>query len=208
MKKAIIVVVLVGMFTWAVYDFTKSAENANPPTDEATSASEGNEKDGYKIVSQPDSSATQADAPKETREIGLNVGNIAPDFELKTLDGETVQLSDFRGQRVMLNFWASWCPPCRAEMPDMEKFYQNKDVKILAVNLTQTESGIQDVRDFVKEFDLSFPILLDKESNVASTYQIQPIPTSYMINSEGVISFKTLGALNYDLMVQEFEKMR
>ncbi|GAA0489927.1 hypothetical protein GCM10008986_14790 [Salinibacillus aidingensis] len=93
-------------------------------------------------------------------------------------------------------------------MPDMEKFYQNKDVKILAVNLTQTESGIQDVRDFVKEFDLSFPILLDQESNVANTYQIQPIPTSYMIDSEGVISFKTLGALNYDLMVQEFEKMQ
>ncbi|WP_343033610.1 TlpA disulfide reductase family protein [Virgibacillus ihumii] len=70
---------------------------------------------------------------------------ILPGFQLETLEGEKVKLSDFRGNPVMLNFWATWCPPCRAEIPDMEKLHQNKDITILAVNLTKSEANIQNV---------------------------------------------------------------
>lgn len=147
---------------------------------------------------------------KETKntDIGIEVGNIAPDFELATLDGGNIRLSEFRGQPVILNFWATWCPPCRAEMPDMQKLYENKDVVILAVNLIESERRQKDVGNFVKEFSLTFPILLDKDMKVANLYRIQPIPTSFMIDSSGRIQGKSLGALNYESMVQELEKMK
>ncbi|WP_316245041.1 redoxin domain-containing protein [Gracilibacillus massiliensis] len=159
------------------------------------------------IVSKEKEDTSEKDTLSDIQE-GLEVGDEAPDFQLQTLNGETAKLSDYRGQRVMLNFWATWCPPCRAEMPDMEKFYHNKDVEILAVNLAETEASVEDVHDFVEEFGLSFSILLDEGNQAATTYQIRPIPTSYMIDSKGIISYKAYGPLNYEMMETEFEKMQ
>ncbi|WP_164668841.1 TlpA family protein disulfide reductase [Virgibacillus doumboii] len=193
MKKLIFIVIILGMFAWAVYDFASSTDNTAETSKNEATASEGQGE-------------ASGDVDK-TDTVGLNIGDTAPDFQLTTLNGEKVKLSDYRGGPVMLNFWATWCPPCRAEMPDMEKFHQNKDVTILAVNLTKTESGIGDVTDFVNEFDLTFPILMDEQVEVAATYQIQPIPTTYMIDPDGVIRFRAFGAMNYELMVQELEKM-
>ncbi|WP_085992652.1 peroxiredoxin family protein [Oceanobacillus senegalensis] len=140
-------------------------------------------------------------------EVGNTEGDIAPDFELTTLDGENVRLSDYRGKRVMINFWATWCPPCRAEMPDMQKLYEKEDVVILAVNLRSTEKNDEVVIDFVKEYGLSFPIPMDVENEVASMFEVNAYPTSYLIDSEGRIQHKAIGAMNYDKMVQEFENM-
>lgn len=197
MKKGILLVVITGMLGWAIFDFVDSGEDNSADEDnfEVTSETDNQE------ISDPDNS------PDDTAKVGLNQGDIAPDFQLQTLEGEEVKLSDFRGNRVMLNFWATWCPPCRAEMPDMEKFHQDKDVVILAVNLTDTEPTIKQVKDFVNEYSLTFPILLDEVIEVANTYAVQPIPTSFMIDSNGIIQFKTFGPLNYEQMVQEFEKM-
>ncbi|PAV28690.1 alkyl hydroperoxide reductase [Virgibacillus profundi] len=204
MKKTIIIVIVVGMLGWAVYDLILQSNNSAAPDNEVSEqeessfvSSQGNET----VVNEKSETATQA-------AVGLNVGDMAPDFQLQTLAGETTKLSDYLGQRVMVNFWATWCPPCRAEMPDMEKFHQAKDVVILAVNLTETEPNTQQVQNFVNEFNLTFPILLDEEIEVATSYGIRPIPTSFMIDSNGIIQYKALGALNYDLMVQEFEKMK
>src|SRR5690625_1953509 len=100
------------MAGWAIYDFIIKEDAESAMIDE---------------------SSTQTDGENTTdAEFGLERGNLAPDFELETLDGETAKLSDFRGKPVLLNFWATWCPPCRAEMPDMQKFYEDKDVVILA----------------------------------------------------------------------------
>lgn len=197
MKKGILLVVITGMLGWAIFDFVDSGEDNSADEDnfEVTSETDNQE------ISDPDNSLD------DTAKVGLNQGDIAPDFQLQTLEGEEVKLSDFRGNRVMLNFWATWCPPCRAEMPDMEKFHQDKDVVILAVNLTDTEPTIKQVKDFVNEYSLTFPILLDEVIEVANTYAVQPIPTSFMIDSNGIIQFKTFGPLNYEQMVQEFEKM-
>lgn len=139
---------------------------------------------------------------------GVEVGNVAPDFELQTLEGETVKLSDFRGEKVFLNFWASWCGPCRSEMPDMQKFHEeHDDVTILAVNLTQTETKPENVDEFLEEFDITFPILKDENSDVATMYNVQALPTSYLIDSEGKIEHVAVGALNYESMVDHFSKM-
>ncbi|MUV38641.1 Sporulation thiol-disulfide oxidoreductase [Lentibacillus sp. JNUCC-1] len=89
----------------------------------------------------------------------------------------------------------------------MEKLHNEKDVQILAVNLTQTENNRENVENFVDEYGLTFKILMDEETTVANKYQIQPIPTTFLIDSNGLIHRKAMGALNYEMMVQELDKM-
>ncbi|APC47209.1 thiol:disulfide interchange protein [Virgibacillus halodenitrificans] len=139
---------------------------------------------------------------------GTEIGDTAPDFELVSTNEEKVKLSDYRGKKVMLNFWATWCPPCREEIPAMQNFYEEKEIVILAVNLTQTEAKKQDVVDFMEMHRVTFPVLLDEASEVSNKYRIQPIPTTYMIDSQGKIRFKAYGAMTYEQMVSEFEKMK
>nr|WP_070121368.1 redoxin domain-containing protein [Bacillus marinisedimentorum] len=199
MKRAAVLIVVLLMAGWAVYDMIGKKE-AEPESDTAT------EQD----VSSPSVSETDTaggEAAAEPASTGLQKGDMAPDFELETLGGEAVKLSDYRGKKVLVNFWATWCPPCRAEMPDMEKFYNDKDVEILAVNLTETEGTPGDVQPFVDDFGLTFPILMDTSSDVSSKYRISPIPTSYFIDTKGRIASVSLGAMNYDHMVQTFERM-
>ncbi|WP_010529640.1 redoxin domain-containing protein [Lentibacillus jeotgali] len=198
MKKIVIIVVLTGMFAWAVYDLTADSRGEQ-------SIDENNFTVAENTADQEKSDKLNEDSGSD--ETGLEVGDMAPDFKLETLEGEEVSLSDYRGQRVVVNFWATWCRPCRAEMPDMQKFYEDKDVEILAVNLTSSESSQSGIQDFVDAYQLTFPVLMDKNSEVANQYQIKPIPSSFMIDSSGRIQFKALGAMNYELMVQEFEKM-
>ncbi|MFK9093725.1 redoxin domain-containing protein [Bacillus salipaludis] len=132
---------------------------------------------------------SQATVNKE----GISIGAKAPDFELKTLTGETVKLSDLKGKKVMLNFWATWCGPCKAEMPEMEQFSKQigDDTVILAVNIDPQ----LDVQGFVDEYKLTFPILLDAEDKVNETYQIMAIPTTYFIDSKGIIQNKFPGTM-------------
>ncbi|MBG9445224.1 MULTISPECIES: TlpA disulfide reductase family protein [Bacillaceae] len=142
--------------------------------------------------------------------IGLEKGSLAPDFELTDMEGNPVKLSDYRGKAVLLNFWASWCPPCRAEMPHMEKLYKKyKDKKfdILAVNLTNTEKNNGDAEKFVKELGLTFKIPMDVKGTVGADYNIMAYPTSYFIDSDGVIREKVLGALNEEYMEKEIKKL-
>lgn len=130
-------------------------------------------------------------------------GNPAPNFELTTLAGETVQLSDYKGKKVILNFWATWCPPCKAEMPHMQNFYEkNKanDIEIIAVNLTSMDKGKTEIENFIKEYGLTFDIPLDEEGTIGAQYQAFSIPTSYIINSKGIITKKIIGPMDEDMM--------
>jgi peroxiredoxin len=130
-------------------------------------------------------------------------GNPAPDFELTTLAGETVKLSDYKGKKVILNFWATWCPPCKAEMPHMQNFYEkNKDngIEILAVNLTNMDKGQTQIENFVKDYGLTFDIPLDVEGIIGMQYQAFSIPTSYVIDTNGVISKKIIGPMDESMM--------
>ncbi|MEK4254808.1 redoxin domain-containing protein [Ureibacillus sp. FSL K6-2830] len=129
----------------------------------------------------------------------------APEFTLTDLSGADVKLSDFKGKIVILNFWATWCPPCREEMPAMQKFYeQNKEngIEIVAVNLTNIDNGVQAVESFVQDYGLTFPILLDKDGVVGNTYGILTLPTSYILDPKGGVIQKIIGPMNEQMMTE------
>ncbi|WP_171005525.1 TlpA disulfide reductase family protein [Bacillus sp. E(2018)] len=147
---------------------------------------------------------------KEEENTGLQRGDTAPAFSLRTLEGKQVDLKDYRGQKVIVNFWATWCPPCREEMPEMEKFYKdykNKGVEILAVNLEYSETNTEKVSKFVKEYNLSFPIPLDEKNTIGKQFRAVSIPTSYFIDEKGLIKNSHIGPMDYELMKDEINKM-
>jgi len=122
-------------------------------------------------------------------------GFLAPDFELKTSTGETVKLTDLRGQAVLVNLWATWCLPCRAEMQTIEKVYRDyKDqgFTVLAVNMTHQDDPSA-VMPFAGKLGLTFPILFDETGVVANAYQLQSLPSSYFIRRDGIINEVVIG---------------
>lgn len=123
-------------------------------------------------------------------------GFLAPDFTLDTLDGSKVTLSELRGKIVVVNFWATWCLPCRVETPALERTYeQYKDsgMVIFGVNLTNQDL-MSSVSSFVQEFKLTYPILMDNDGRVSSTlYQVRGLPTTFFINREGIIRTVLVG---------------
>ncbi|MEX2460642.1 MAG: TlpA disulfide reductase family protein [Paenibacillaceae bacterium] len=159
---------------------------------------------GYDYFSKSTTETTQtAEIGGVNLKTGVQKGQLAPDFSLTDLKGVPVHLSDYKGKKVIVNFWATWCPPCRVEMPHMQKFYEDyksKDFVILGVNLIQTEENPDSIQAFVEDQQLTFPILLDKEGNVVQTYQVVAYPTTYLLDSIGVIREKFQGAINYEIM--------
>ena len=114
---------------------------------------------------------------------------MAPDFALSTLEGGSVRMADLRGKVVLLNFWATWCPPCEAEMPDLDALHrtygQSQGLVVLGVNL-QEDAG--KVAQYVRERNLGFPILLDVDGHVTSeVYHVRPLPTSFIVDRQGYI---------------------
>lgn len=134
-------------------------------------------------------------------EEGLEQYSPAPDFTLETLAGETVTLSELKGKKVILNFWATWCPPCKAEMPHMESFYSKltdeDPIELIAVNVTESEKlGVSEVETFVDSYELSFPIPLDTTAEVTQKYGVFSMPTTFMIDTQGRIAQKVVGPLD------------
>jgi peroxiredoxin len=159
-------------------------------------------------VTEGNKEITPVEAPTSEDIPGVDLSQVkegkpAPNFELTTLAGETVQLSDYKGKKVILNFWATWCPPCKAEMPHMQNFYEkNKgnDIEIVAVNLTSMDKGKTEIENFVKEYGLTFDIPLDEEGTIGAQYQAFSIPTSYIIDSKGIITKKIIGPMDEGMM--------
>ena len=122
-------------------------------------------------------------------------GFLAPDFELKTPAGDSVKLSDLRGQAVLLNLWATWCPPCRAEMQTIEEVYNEYNEQgftVLAVNMTYQDDPLE-IMPFVESQGLTYPILLDETGDMARAYQLKSLPSSYFIDRDGMINEVVIG---------------
>lgn len=133
----------------------------------------------------------------------------APDFELQTVDGATAGITDFRGKVVLLNFWATWCPPCKAEMPDLNALHRShgdtRGFTVVGINLEETAS---DVRDFAAQHQLAFPLLLDSDGQVTSKlFAIRTLPTSMIIDRDGFIRDAWTGQLAKGAILARLERV-
>lgn len=125
----------------------------------------------------------------------LGVGDQAPDFTLVDLNGEEHRLSDYKGQGVLLNFWGTWCKPCAKEMPALNKQYteyKDQGVQVLAVNIAQSNFEVQ---KFADQYGLDFPVVLDRTKSVMHTYNVDPLPTTVLVNPEGDIERIIMGEM-------------
>lgn len=126
---------------------------------------------------------------------GISEGQRAPDFSLETLEGNKVSLSDYQGQVVLLNFWATWCAPCRAEIPAIEAVLharQGEPFVVLGVNYQESRER---VRPFAEELGMTYPILLDETGRVMQTYRAPGLPMSILLDVQGVIQHRHAGLL-------------
>jgi peroxiredoxin len=138
----------------------------------------------------PLDSSPPASSPPSPRQ-----GFSAPDFSMDLLGGGRVTLSDLRGHPVVLNVWATWCPPCRAEMPALEKVhndFKERGLVLIGINLTSQDSE-KDVAAFVQEYGLTFQIALDRDGAVQKMYKISGYPTTFFIDGEGIIRSVVVG---------------
>jgi peroxiredoxin len=160
--------------------------------------------------------ANRTDASSDFPQVS-EVNRPAPDFELQTLDGQVAKLSDYRGKIVLINFWGTWCEPCKAETPALEQAYselKDDDFVILGVNLlfqerAQYKRDVDAVQQFITLYGVSYPITLDKDGSVSQSYAIAPIPTSYVIDQQGNMRFIRVGGLtsaNVKAMVEKLKK--
>ncbi|MBN1641708.1 MAG: TlpA family protein disulfide reductase [Anaerolineae bacterium] len=130
------------------------------------------------------------------RAIGVQVGDIAPDLALQDLAGETVRLGDYRGQAVLINFWAVWCTFCRIELPEMQAVYdayRERGFVILAIDV---QDAAPEVQAYADELGLAFPILLDPKAEVTRSYRVRGLPTSCFLDQDGVIIGRELGPID------------
>lgn len=134
------------------------------------------------------------------------VGKPAPDFQLTLFDGSQVRLSDFRSKVVFLNFWASWCPPCRAEARLLEaawRHYRDRGVVFLGVNIQDREAR---AREFLEEFGITYPNGRDTGNRIAIDYGVYGLPETFLISSDGLITYKHIGVIEADLLAMKMEE--
>jgi peroxiredoxin len=205
MKKGIIIwttaIILVVIAVYATKNYnSKSNIVINPPpedqqTEQSTPPPEDQQTE--QVTPPSTDNGSQEESPQEQEKFNLMEDY---DFTLEDLNGNKVTLSQLKGKKVFLNFWATWCPPCKAEMPDMEKLYQetkDSDLVMLAVNVGEDKKTVQ---DFITKNNYNYTILLDTDGKISQLYQVSGIPTSYFIDTEGYLDSGTSGAIPLESM--------
>jgi peroxiredoxin len=148
--------------------------------------------------------------PQESIQLSPLSGKPAPDFSLQTPDGQVVRLSDYRGKAVLINLWATWCPPCQAEMPAIQAAYEkykDRGLVVLGIDFT-AQDNLPDVVAFVSQFNLTFPVLLDEDGSISSvSYGMRGLPDSYFIDPAGVVRRIVTGAIPSDKLDQFIEEI-
>ena len=166
---------------------------------------ESRDADAYGVVDLPAGKNPTRDDP-EARE-----GRAAPDFLLERADGGTLRLSDLQGSPVLVNFWATWCPPCRREMPelvDAYAAYEDTGLVVVGIDLQEPDDVVQ---DFADEFGVTFPLVVDRDGELSDVWRlggpVQGIPTSYFIDATGVIRSFYYGPMTADVIADRLEEI-
>lgn len=219
MKKASVWVAILLVFGFVIYDFVSSSKEEQAIIEEASNPTQVMDEEAVDIPEEyQDLTDEELDALLEEAggainnngsevQFGASKGDTAYDFYLEDMDGNFVSLSDFRGKKVFLSFWTSWCPYCRAEMPHLQEFAEeNEDVVVLGVNVTSSESSLDDVKGFVDEFGLTFPNLYGTD-DITNLYDVEFLPTSYFIDSNGVVNESVIGPVTKDILEARFALM-
>jgi len=151
------------------------------------------------VIDRPLASPTPTGSPTAGQStVGVEVGQLALDFTLPSLDGNTIRLSDFRGHPVWINFWASWCPPCRDEMPRLEGVYLSHATYGLVILGVAVRDSPADAWAFVKEVGVTYPIVLDEPGKVADRYRAVALPVQYWLDRDGIVRGWAFGELPLD----------
>lgn len=191
-KKGLIIIILTVVLIGGLYYFTMGRKTEESlPKDNITK--EKNEED--------------REEKKEKKKITeATVGEEAPDFTLRNLDGKEVSLKDYRGKIVLINFWATWCEYCDKEMPDLQKLdKENDDLVVLAVDVMEDE---EKVKNYIKKGGYDFEVVLDEEGDVAKNYLISAFPTSYFVDKDGTLIGSVPGMMEYSQMNQILKSIR
>lgn len=157
-------------------------------------------------TTQPPAAETQTPTGQETSSSATEEAPpLAPDFTVYNLEGDPVQLSDYFGKPIVLNFWASWCGPCKMEMPDFQKKYEAMGEKISFLMVNMTDGGretVESASDFIAEQGYTFPVFYDKDSDAANAYSVYSLPTTYFIDAQGCAVAQATGSIDADTLQQ------
>lgn len=214
MKKGLIWILIVVVILGGVFYIV-----SNKSRDENLNEEQGIVEEGEKpsdIVEPPDSNSnedtsdvdenTQVDKTTQVDETTIEIGKVLPNFTLKNLKGEDVSLSDYKDKIVLVNFWATWCKFCNAEMPDLERLQkENDDIVVLAVNVSEEKSVVE---KYIQKGGYTFEVVLDEEGKISQDYLVSGLPASYFTNKDGIFLGIVPGMLTYEQMNEIVDNIR
>lgn len=135
------------------------------------------------------------------------VGKPAPDFEYTRADGSTVRLSDLRGKKVIINFWATWCLPCREEMPDLQQVYEDHAGEVVIIGVNRLEA-VDVIAPFAEEVDVTFDLVANPAGDIADRYGTVNLPTTYFIHSDGTVALRKIGVMDYAFITEQVAQLQ
>ena len=183
---------------------TQKSDNSSDKKSDKASDSESDSNDKQAASENSSEEDKNSQSSSSDSDSGDRQEVKAPDFELRDINGKTHRLSDYRGKVVMINIWATWCPPCRAEIPEYEKLYEknknSKDVEIISITSPDAgrETNAEGIKSFAKEKGINYPVLLDDKQEVMMNYGISSFPTTFVIDKKGNVFGYVTGGLNLE----------